>query len=258
MNFASRSLVLAAGAFCSNFAQADFVDIPVIVEAPVDAIFAPLGFDNNDNVEVVVRGHFPSTCYSVGHTKASVDDVQKKITLSVESILHIGSPCVQIRVPYIQSVKVGLLKPGNYSIAVESEPTLQALLPVKQSLAESVDDYMYAHVQTVSLSQNGQGLQTLTLKGTHPELSEGTGCVVMKDIKVNPVMNGVLVVQPIAQIVSGSACQTAAANPNFSHTVTLTTPVLNKSLIHVRTTHGDAINYLVRLPWRVNEGNWER
>ncbi len=37
--------------------------VPKLVVAPVDNVFVPAGFDDNDNVEVVLQGYFANSCY---------------------------------------------------------------------------------------------------------------------------------------------------------------------------------------------------
>jgi hypothetical protein len=44
-----------------------------VVPAPVDHLFVPNGFDNNDNVEMVVTGKFPTNCYSRNKVETKVE-----------------------------------------------------------------------------------------------------------------------------------------------------------------------------------------
>ena len=37
-------------------------DSAVLVQAPIDKVFVPLGFDDNDKVELIIHGQFPNTC----------------------------------------------------------------------------------------------------------------------------------------------------------------------------------------------------
>ena len=58
---------------------------PALVGAPVEKVFVPLGFDDNDNVEVVVHGHFQSTCFKVGPSTATVDAAAKTVTINANT-----------------------------------------------------------------------------------------------------------------------------------------------------------------------------
>src|SRR4051812_23862670 len=74
---------------------------PRLVRAPVEKVYAPFGFDDNDNSEVVIHGHFPNTCYKTGPATALVDSNAKTITIDAQSYLY-GGVCAQMVVPYIQ------------------------------------------------------------------------------------------------------------------------------------------------------------
>ena len=94
---------------------------PVEVTAPVEKLFVPEGFDNNDNVEVVLHGEFPSTCYNVGQTKATVDKENKLIKVEATTLYYPDVYCIQSITPWIQSVKLGVLDTGEYEVVVADE-----------------------------------------------------------------------------------------------------------------------------------------
>src|SRR4051812_6946852 len=87
---------------------------PVEVAAPVDKIFIPSGFDDNDNVEVVLHGNFPDGCYSVGEATAKVDQANRVITVHATSLIKPEEYCVQSLTPFIQSVPLGNLAEGTW------------------------------------------------------------------------------------------------------------------------------------------------
>ena len=59
-----------------------FAILPDVVEAPLDHLFVPNGFDNNDNVEVVVTGKFPNPCYVRNSYKVKIQEDQIKIDVT--------------------------------------------------------------------------------------------------------------------------------------------------------------------------------
>lgn len=239
-----KVLATAIGISLNAPAFAQHIDIPVLVPSPVQKVFAPAGFDDNDNSEVIVHGYYPSTCYTNGNATYKIDEAQKKIIVTSRSYYHIGSPCAQMMTPYVQSVKLGMLKAGDYKIEVKGSPSAKApLFSVQAAPTESQDDYLYANVENVWLQESGEH-QVLTMSGTHPKLEQG--CVVMKDVKLKRTHDDVLVVLPITEIVDGMVCQSEDAQRKFTFETQLDQTLEVDSLIHVRTSHGNSINHLIR------------
>src|SRR5262245_61713843 len=55
-------------ALASNAAMAD--PTGVVVEAPIKAVLAPpAGYDDNDNIQVVIHGYLPNNCYTLARTE---------------------------------------------------------------------------------------------------------------------------------------------------------------------------------------------
>jgi hypothetical protein len=122
------------------------------VEAPVEHLFVPEGFDNNDTVEVVVTGTFPNPCYARSATTATVKedviDIRVNATVAPES-----ERCEALPVPFKESVTIGTLQGGTYAIHVNGK--LRDKLIVKEASSNSVDDYLYASVDYIDLGFTG-------------------------------------------------------------------------------------------------------
>ena len=101
---------------------------PKEILAPIQKVFLPTGFDNNDNTEVIVHGHFPNSCFKVGHSNYEVDMNKKEITVSLSAYEYRSSFCVQIVTPFTQSIKVGVLPAGNYNVKVKGTELEQPLM----------------------------------------------------------------------------------------------------------------------------------
>ncbi|MCB0418058.1 MAG: hypothetical protein KDD39_10425 [Bdellovibrionales bacterium] len=50
--------------------QADDADKPVLQAVSAAKAFIPVGFDDNDQSQLVIAGRFPNTCYQVGPCKS--------------------------------------------------------------------------------------------------------------------------------------------------------------------------------------------
>ena len=117
-NFASH-LTSAAFLFLGFGGGAFAANNAVLVPAPIEKVFVPLGFDDNDKVEVIVHGEFPSSCYKMGPAGATVDAVGKKIVINAQAYYYPGAVCISMMVPFIKSVELpGLMAPGVYEVSL--------------------------------------------------------------------------------------------------------------------------------------------
>jgi hypothetical protein len=226
-----------------NIATANAQDQnPIEVPAEIEKILIPQGFDDNDNVEVVLHGNFPNTCYQVGNTEAKVDSKTRTVTVSATSFKYPGTFCIQSITPFIQTVKLGIIPEGNYQVVYSKNQAVRNSLDVARRKTESPDDYLYATVENAFIDVNFEsGKQALKLQGHFPFFF--MGCMVMKEVRVlkNPI--DVLVVQPIAEIITDQAvCDSQPADRSFEYTSGMSEPFQGEGLLHVRTLHGNSLN----------------
>jgi hypothetical protein len=239
-------VILAASSLLLNAeVRADGSQDPSLVAAPVDRVFVPLGFDNNDNVEVVVHGHFPNTCYKVGPTTATVDMEAKTVTIQAQAYSYAGFVCAQVLVPFVSEVKLGLMKEGEYRVTVVGSPDLVIdPLIVGAATTSNPDDYLYAPVEQAAIEQEATGTNYVKIEGTYPYMF--IGCMKINEVKVS-LSSQVIVVQPIAEILEDRLC-----NPLESKKFSIKTPVsfplsFTEYLIHVRTLSGTSVNRFIEI-----------
>lgn len=221
---------------------------PELVTAPVDKVFVPLGFDDNDNVEVVVHGNFPNTCYKIGPSKASVDVASRTITVDAKAYHYGEALCAQVIVPFTESIPLGIVPPGEYRVIVDNRPTAETN-PLVVSIATSSDpdEYLYAPVHNAALADANNGYNVV-VQGEYPFTF--VGCMVMKEIRTRMTPGNVLVVLPIAELLpDGPRCdEQARTGKKFNITVPVTEPLGRAEyLIHVRSLGGSSVNRFVDL-----------
>lgn len=128
-----------------------------VIPAPVDHLFIPAGFDNNDNIEFVVSGHFPNTCYS--RNKVDVKVVDDRIDVKITSFTRRDSAekCIDMAVPFVESVTVGNLQAGDYKINVNqaAKGRLTGKINVNESRSNSMDDFIYSYVDHIEFGFAG-------------------------------------------------------------------------------------------------------
>lgn len=238
MNRPLFALVVVCGLNGSAFASGSKV-----VQAPVEKVFVPLGFDDNDKVEVIVHGHFPNSCYKTGPASSTVDVVNKKILVTAQAYYYSGAACAEMIVPFIKTVELkDHIPSGNYKIEVVNNPASEtATLSVARSTRPDADDYLYAGVHSATVEQKLTGEREIVLRGQHPLLLQG--CIKFKEVKVSASSSNVIVVQPITRIeLDQSQCRGSVDN-HFEYRAPLSAEFdRGEYVMHVRVLDGNAIN----------------
>lgn len=217
---------------------------PVEIASPVNRIFIPNGFDDNDNVEIVVHGEFANTCYQVDKTGAEVDTAKKEIKVWGTSLKYTSGACLQVVTPFIQVVKVGTVEEGDYTVTYKNAPEVKTALHVSRRTTESPDDYLYATVENANIMQDqATGRQFLQLNGHYPYMF--MGCMVIREVRTYKDPADVMVVLPISEIVQGEECEEQPDDKSFEIKQGLSEPFVGEGLLHVRVLHGRSINQYV-------------
>lgn len=204
-------------------------------------VFVPVGFDDNDNTQVVLDGIFPNTCYKVSEPSVEIDKAGKKIQIVDKAFYHKGSVCLYMLVPYFKTVNLGVLPEAQYDVEIRDASgrfIKAAAINVAKATTSDPDNYLYAPVEEVVVNQSG-AVPQLVLRGNFTQ-----SCLRVKEVKVsiyrNP--NNVVVVQPIAEE-DGSVCK-EVIKP-FVERVELAEAPAGKALIHVRSLNGQALNRMI-------------
>ena len=129
-----------------------------VIAAPVDHVFVPAGFDNNDNIELVVTGLFPNPCYKRNDVKVEVNDdiIDIKVT-SIVSDDDKSQMCAAMVVPFKENILVGNLQGGDYKI-LDNRNTAYELknkIHVSEAASQNQDDHLYAMVSHIDLGFTG-------------------------------------------------------------------------------------------------------
>lgn len=200
--------------------------------APVRHIYVPVGFDNNDSVEVVVTGYFTSPCQGRNNVKIKIAD--ENINVEITSIQRAKkSVCPQVIVPFSEVVSVGNLQAGDYVINVNGK--LKEKLSVLESSSNSVDDYMYAAIDNVEKVDT----QNFILHGWRY-----SQCMDLKQVRV--VSNGkdTISVLPVMKQVT-SFCPMKMTPVAYHVKLKMSELKTKEPLIHVRTADGKSFNKII-------------
>jgi len=229
----STLLVLASSAALAN---------PIIIDAPVDHLFVPEGFDNNDNVEFVVTGVFPNPCYK--RNKVVVDVVGDVIDVKVSAIAsEDDQACPDMIVPFKEVVSVGNLQSGDYKVVINksSQFEIKDEMKVGEASSQNVDDNLYAMVDYVDLGITGGADGSARLVGWIP-----SDCIQVDRVEYKSNNKDVLSVLPIMKQVS-DFCPMKMVQVNIPVKFEPNQFKNNNVLLYVRTLDGKSVNSLVNI-----------
>lgn len=223
------ALCLGLSVLSVPFASADVESR--LVDVKIQNLFVPYGYDDNDEVVVILDGYLPDTCFKLATTEVTQD--AGKIIITQKAREYSGN-CFDVTVPFTTTVKLGVLAKGDYAVSV-NRGTLSEQLGVKEATKAGPDDYLYAPVEAARVEGGSAVLQgrftNNCLKLDSVKLSH-TG----KTVQVLPIMSLLTATQ------AGHACETGEFN--FSHSVRLQDLKLDsgRHLLHVRSLDGQSVN----------------
>jgi predicted phosphoribosyltransferase len=204
-------------------------------EVPVDHVFSPAGFNSNDNAEVVVTGYLPNLCYRA--PKSTVSVVNGKIAVSVKATKNVVGMgfCVNIIVPYTESIQVGTLDKGKYQIAVNEKSNWPKTsnISIAEISSNSIDEAVFANVDEVTRMDSGS--RRVSLKGYNP-----SDCFELKEIVV--LDNGVDTYSVLPKM---KQVKTSCPKKMIPFTYEFEVPEkleADKVLLHVRVMDGRSVN----------------
>ena len=221
------------------------------LETKLDNIFViENGFDDNDNIQFVIDGVLPNSCFELGETQVRANLEQKLLLVSqkinVRSIPDCTNPktipaYLNFPVKYNRPVSIGNLPAGQFIIQFTGMDGLPSsvIFNVSERASNATDDYIYAPVSNlfisdiVSPTENGEVL----LLGEMPNK-----CLNLKPENIQVIRQGnVIIILPILDVDKKEVdCK---YNPiSFQHFVKIGNLTEGRYLIHMRSLTGNSIN----------------
>ncbi len=229
MNLVQTTFSVIAIIFATTLAKADHT--PTKVSVNFGKIYAPGGFDDNDNVQIVGEGLFSDSCYRYAETSVRVDHKTKTIKVRPVAYKYPGY-CLQVILPFDRVLDVGILQKGTYTVVQESDSQHLGQVDILATKNKEPDDFMYAPISQAFFQSGG-----LSLMGDFP-----TSCMKLKEVKAQ-VQSDVLVIQPIVEIDSSIPC--VEGKYHFETVTDVSDVKPGRYLLHVRSMNGKAVNSLV-------------
>lgn len=249
-------------AFTSSPSRADIQEFdlsvldqfaPAIVDAAPDTIFTPMSFDDQHEAQVVLDGTLPGYCYKVKPTLAPRIDMHKKqIFIRQQMYYYPGAWCAETPIPYTVPVNLGLLKPGQYEIFIETEgakPQRMATLPIAigSASAQTSHQEVYTAISGIDIKRAASDDETpresrnyqITMKGTYND-----SCIRFSRVETRVYSNHVIEVLPYSEVSAGPCLQQVW---DFDISQDVKNLPHGRYLIHIRTLNGIPYNTVVDL-----------
>jgi hypothetical protein len=217
----------------ANVAMAEFAAVPVSAQD----LFVPQGFDDNDQVTVVLDGYFPNSCYRVDRVEKNIDNESKIITIEQFARVYPG-PCLMLLVPFTSEVNLGTVPSGDYKV-VTNRGNLNHDLNVAVSTNEGPDDFLYAPVDQARVEKTREGLLYAVLGGRFTST-----CMELRDVKV--IYSGSTIeVLPLMEVPERDNCERQEVP--FQRLQPLSALQPGRYLLHVRSLNGHATNVVFQV-----------
>lgn len=213
---------------------------PTLVNSAFDTGYIPEGFDTNDRIEMVAEGVFPNTCFRPASVRVDVNHDTKTIEVG-SAAYHYDGFCLQMLLPFDQTIELGLLQNGTYQVrqkVVSGPESFLGEVKVKSATNSGADDFLYAPINQAFFEQDGSK-SVLKLSGEFT-----SSCMRLADVMVS-VQPKVVVVQPIAEVATAPGVRCVDGKFPFQKTVEIKDVKNGRYLIHVRSMNGKSVNSLV-------------
>lgn len=217
-----------------SLANVGLPELPEIKEVNLNAehVFIPSGFDSNDNSEIVITGWYPNPCYEWSRSVISKEG--DKINVQLKALVKRGmdTVCIDMAVPYMESVKLGSLHEGVSKLLIDDIATQ---MRISKAGTSSIDDHLYGQVRHVRAENKALML----------EIENPSDCIKLD--RIETVFNGAdtCSVLPIMKKVK-EHCPRRPETFEYRYEIPEECLGTEKVLFHVRSLEGKAVNFLFR------------
>jgi hypothetical protein len=226
-----------------------------VIEIPVETALAPpMGFDDNDNIQVVLHGRLPNSCFTLGnHSLETLGDghtirIHQFANHRMDGICAADSELpeyMKMTIPFTSEISVGQLASGDYQFEYQKVGGTAGFRSLNVSLAgvASVDSLPYAAVSTAMAADavNGSDDIKVTLSG-----SLNSTCTELDPNVPVKKSDDVYILLPTIRVKPGVLC--AQVMVPFQKKMNLgKAGKPGHYLIHVRSMNGRAVNHVVEV-----------
>lgn len=235
-------IIILALAILSTEIQA--VDLFAQTAWPIEKAYIPTGFDDNDNVQIVVNGEFPNSCFQPGAYSTEVD--QRSNTIYIEQKAHaLWSTCLQYILPFTQVIDVGVIGAGVYRVVDATTGDTIGQTSIARAMKPTQDDDLYPIVDEAKIRRSAGKPE---MNEIELEMHFKDRCSRLGRVEVN-YYDDVIVVRPIVAplYANWGTARCTPAPEDFVFSVPVKEGVKGTYLLHVRSMNGQALNRMVEI-----------
>ncbi|MBL4818689.1 MAG: hypothetical protein JKY15_05595 [Deltaproteobacteria bacterium] len=212
------------------------IDVPElprqrVVHLMPEKVFIPKGFDSNDSSEVIISGWYPNPCYEPLEAEVIKENGQIFITPRAKLIQRSDRVCIAMAVPYVKSIKLGMMKPGLTKISMLDIWT--GHLEVEPEGKDSIDDHLYGKVTHV---RSGD-------KALFVEIEQPSSCITFDSFKFISNNKDTCAVLPIMKQVQ-RVCPKDPRVFEYRFDIPAECQIAEKVLFHIRSLGGESVNHI--------------
>lgn len=226
-----KSLWWVACFSVGSFASSVFASAPV-VRVSTQTVFVPKGFDDNDQVTIVLDGYLPSSCYRIDRTEKVVNQEARTVKVTQFARVYPG-PCLLMLVPFTVELSLGVLPHGDYEIEA-NDGHLKRSLNIVSSTNSGPDDYFYAPIDKARVERGASGNYHAVLEGRFTN-----SCMSLGEVRTT-YSGPTIEVLPIMEVADRSDCHPQEVP--FSKIIPINYLLPQRYLLHVRSLNGKAVN----------------
>lgn len=221
--------------------QLSFATTPInnptsYMRIPVSAghTFAPLGFDSNDDVELVITGMFPNMCYKYAKASTRVEKNNIFIELTALHPENVNVVCPRVMVPFMEVASVGTLNPGDYKVIINNNTkhASSSAISIAEAKSINIDDNIYANVTYAEQLNNSD---VVLISGSNPST-----CFKLDEVKL--VTNKKDTYSVLPKLIQTSSLCPQVMTP-FEYSFRVPKDISRKEvLLHIRRMNGKSYN----------------
>jgi DNA gyrase inhibitor GyrI len=153
------TLVALLVASATSLPTPTLADPPSREEIPVRAVLFPAtGFDDNDNVRILIEGVLPDACYVLGDRTVSINPHTRKVMIRQYAWRQTTGACASgdllTEGDFSEEVSLGRLPAGEYRVAhypTGNGAATWRSLKVAVAQASTIDNAIYARVTSIDV-----------------------------------------------------------------------------------------------------------
>lgn len=207
-----------------------------LVSIPSERTFAPKGFDDNDQTQIVIEGRLANDCYRLEQAEVKANPSTKEIMIQPKASYY-NWMCLEVLVPWTQVVNIGHLDAGDWTIKVGSTGQPDSMT-VNRSNTVSPDDHVYAPVDSLNIDVVDK-IAVATIRGRF-----ATRCGEIQEVKV---IDSGKTIEVLPIVTPGIARDCERKDQPFEYKFELPEKTAGRYLVHVRSLNGQALNQVYEI-----------